>query len=294
MDLKIVRSIVLRNKLLTVIFLPARGARRALISAANSRRGAVACRNLRALLAEPPLFRLDDFLGSFEVPIRSDIFRRLVVSGAYEPDLARRTRDHVDANRDAIDIGANIGFFSVLLAKIINERKVLAVEPTNGAGAILQRNLERNGVSGKVLVYKGAVGSEDGEGVLSVVEGREEYSSLGALSHDAIRSAKSQSCVVQTSRLDTLVQSYKLTPGFLKVDVEGVEHLVWEGAQEVLSVHKPVILSELSDPLLRRNGSSAATVVRMLRRHGYRVVDAVEPDIPVGRKQFCEILAIPA
>ncbi len=89
--------------------------------------------NLKELLVEHPIIKVDEFQGNFFLDCRSDLFKRLVINKCYEPKLAQCCRDLIDKNRDAIDIGANVGFFTVLFAKELNNRKVLAIEPTKQA-----------------------------------------------------------------------------------------------------------------------------------------------------------------
>src|SRR3546814_17043730 len=101
----------------------------------------------------------------------------------------------------------------------------------------------------------------------------EEYSSIGAL-HPAARAENGvQEHTVASDRLDDLVIRHDLKPGLIKVDVAGAEGLVFRGAMETLNKFRPVLLSELSDPLLREWGTSALDAVRMLENDGYRVVD---------------------
>src|SRR3546814_14950690 len=113
----------------------------------------------------------------------------------------------------------------------------------------------------------------------------EEYSSIGAL-HPAARAENGvQEHTVASDRLDDLVIRHDLKPGLIKVDVEGAEGLVFRGAMETLNKFRPVILSELSDPLLRELGTSALEVVRMLENAGYRVVDPMGRSSPGERSE---------
>src|SRR3546814_5280958 len=94
-----------------------------------------------------------------------------------------------------------------------------------------------------------------GTNAIHVIPGMEEYSSIGAL-HPAARAENGvQEHTVASDRLDDLVIRHDLKPGLIKVDVEGAEGLVFRGAMETLNKFRPVILSELSDPLLRELGT---------------------------------------
>ena len=74
---------------------------------------------LCALLIEDPVFRVPEFRGEFSIVKESDLLIRLLGDGEYEPILVKRLQEHVNVKRDAIDVGANVGFYSVLLARML-------------------------------------------------------------------------------------------------------------------------------------------------------------------------------
>jgi FkbM family methyltransferase len=239
------------------------------------------------------ILSVPEFDGSFALSPSSDLFRSLLVEGRYEPILANLFAKHVSPNRDILDVGANVGFFTVLGAKRLLRGRVLAIEPTEGAGARLKRNLIHNSVSEKVILFEGLVSSGEGFQLLNVVKGREEYSSIGALAHPSIAGEEFVQELVPTMTLDSLVSAHQLDPGLIKIDVEGAEALVFAGATNTLATHRPVIISELSDYLLRKMGASAAKIVSDLERLGYRVTDPIDPKAGPGTRDFGDILAVP-
>ena len=249
---------------------------------------------LRDLLDEDPVIRVPEFEGSFRVDARSHLFMRALLDGEYEPALAGLCREFVDGGRDAVDVGANVGFFSVLLARHLPGRRVLAAEPSATVLPRLRENLARNGVADRVVVFEGAVSDRAGRAELSGVEGKEEYGTIGRPAHPAMwadaadRGAAVRSAAVEARTLDALVDEHGLAPGFVKLDVEGAEHLVVGGAGRTLRDHRPVVLSELNDRLLRANGSSAMEVVGAFRRAGYRVLDPFAPGRPEATRDQLE------
>ena len=141
----------------------------------------VAWNNIKRMFVEPPLLRVDEFGGEFYIDPRSDLFSRLVTYWSLlNPSLRFLSSVLPLKDRDAIDIGANIGFFTKLLSHSFDTGRVLACEPTVNAGKLLQRNLEHNRVS-NAIIFNGAVSNENGKMTLTYVEGREEYSSLGEI-----------------------------------------------------------------------------------------------------------------
>ena len=245
------------------------------------------------LLVEDPVIKVDEFEGIFTVDCRSDLFKRLLLHKAYEPSLVKFALKYLNKDRDVIDIGANIGFYTVLFAKNLNSGKVLSIEPTKNAFQRLLKNIKLNQVEDKVILFEGAVLNYIGTTKIKIVEGKEEYSTLGSLSHPSISKKRYILQEVKTKTIDELVDQYSLDPGFMKVDVEGMEHLVFDGSKDVLKTKRPVILSELSDYLLKKNGSSAIEVINFIRSYGYNIIDTQTPNIPPQMKEFTNILCVP-
>lgn len=251
-------------------------------------------RSLVGSLSQDPIVRVCEFSGDFQLDARSHLFERIVIEKQYEPRLVQRVKSYLQRDRDVVDVGANVGFFTVMCAKEIDtDRRVLSIEPTRNALRRLYKNITLNEVEHKVVVFEGV--ASDSEAVLEIktIKGKEEYSSLGVLDHPEIASEDYDSEWVHALPIDSLVKTHDLDPGFMKVDVEGMEHVVFAGAHNVLKSHRPLILSELSDPLLRKNGSSAEEVIRFIRSFDYCVIDPIDPLIPAGSKQFGDIFCIP-
>ncbi len=252
--------------------------------------------NLSRLLAQDPCIKVAEFRGEFYLDARSAIFRRIVEEGFYEPELTALCVEHCNPNLDVLDIGANIGFHAVLFGGLLREKgssRVLSVEPTQNAFDRLQKNLVLNQVSDKVITIKGAISDKSGEIVIQTVEGMEEFSSVGNLVHPTVTNEQVNRETVRTYTVDALVAENQLKPGFMKIDVEGAEGQVLGGARQTLAEHRPVILAELSDPLLQQSGSSSKAVLDLLRTYDYRITDPLRPDSTPGDRPYGDILCIP-
>jgi FkbM family methyltransferase len=240
---------------------------------------------------------LPDFKGNFVLDVRSDLFRIITVLGGYESDLVPLARMHIRPGKDVIDVGANVGFFSVLAAQLVSGgNKVLAVEPDPSALVLLLENLRKNACERNVLVFAGAATDTPGNFTLNVVHGKPEYSSLGelAFSRYGFSPADTTSTGIEGAPLDQLIHQFSLNPGFMKMDAEGAELKVLEGALMTLREHRPVILSELCDELLLKSGGTSTKVVELLEALGYSVRNPSDWDRPIQFPFTGEILAIPA
>jgi FkbM family methyltransferase len=234
-----------------------------------------------------------EFEARFALSPRSALFRRILIDGEYEPQLVRAFRQHFDPQLDTLDIGANVGFFTVLAAGLVTTGRVLAAEPSRTAAVRLRHNLTLNAVTEKVILFEGLLSDHVGERTLNVIPGREEYSSMGPLVHPSVAGQAFVQETAAATTVDNLVERHQLRPGLIKLDVEGAEALVLAGATRTLREHRPVILSELSNALLRNMGSSGTDVVAKLKGLGYQVTDLKDPTLPPGVRLYGDILAVP-
>lgn len=228
-----------------------------------------------------PCVRVPDFRGQFHMDARSDTFKRILLNGEYESTIVRNIVDHVDPTRDCIDIGANVGLYSVLLAQLCPGQRVLAVEPSIEALDFLHRNLELNGVADSVAVHAGAAGAAEATMSLQHVRGKSEYSTLSALTHVSIRqeSASALEAVVDVTTADHLVEHSRLDPGFIKIDVEGLESSVITGAAKTIEKYRPVLLVEAEEHLLAASGSSREELHDAIAKHRYSILEAETLDV---------------
>lgn len=293
MNINRLRELSLRYSILKAILFPAIITRRAILQRIEAYQNEI-LNNFCDLVINDPIIKASMFEGVFSVDKRSALFQQMIRNKNYEPILVDQCLDYLEPERDIIDVGANIGFFTVLFAKKIrNNKKVLAIEPSKYVIKRLYENIELNRVKEAVIVFEGVASNCLGKMELKTIKGREEFSTLGEMAHPLISKEQYKLESVNSSTIDALVEKFSLDPGFIKIDVEGVENLVIAGAQTTLSSKRPVILSELSDFLLKKNGSSAYEVIRMIEKQEYSVVDPISPALRAGSKEFGDILCIP-
>jgi FkbM family methyltransferase len=152
--------------------------------------------------------------------------------GTYEPEAQRVFRDAVHDGDVVYDVGANVGFFTLIAAKHAGARgAVYAFEPVARNLAILRRHVAMNGAS-SVRVLELALSSAPG--VARFASGAN--ASMGKL--DAAGEVE-----VRVETLDRLVASGEIAPPrFIKMDVEGAEHDVLTGAATILARDRPTLL----------------------------------------------------
>jgi FkbM family methyltransferase len=191
--------------------------------------------------------------------------RAVYYTGAYEAGTVGFVRDLMAGAGVFYDIGANIGVFTVEIARSLGPSgQVVAFEPAPHAFAVLLRNIKLNRLGNVTPI---AVGLADvaGPGQLYL----RPAMNLGAASFVAQPGAVPDA-VVGLWRLDDLVTQRGLPdPTVVKVDVEGFELRVLRGAVELIERARPVIVTEWSTRHTQ-DGGGLEGLQRLLAGAGYR------------------------
>lgn len=167
--------------------------------------------------------------------------------GTYELELQAALRELIPTGAVIFDVGANIGYVSLLLAKAAGEAgRVFAFEalPTNVEQ--LRRNVELNGMEDRVMVIANAVTQAPGP-VRFLVHAS---GGMGKAAGSAGRDDKYQSEVtVPGTSLDEFVYGGgHPAPQVVKMDIEGGEVMALPGMRRVLSEARPLMLMEVHGP----------------------------------------------
>lgn len=151
--------------------------------------------------------------------------------------LAALIARQVPRGSTVIDVGANIGLSTILLARMTE--RVIAFEPSSPNVAFLHRNLERNGIA-NVEVRAAAASSEPGTLRFHVAQ-------FGAGSHVVAAGHVSGSTIPTVDVPAVTLDATDLPPvAFIKIDAEGHEPDVLAGARRLLARDRPLIYTEVN------------------------------------------------
>lgn len=175
----------------------------------------------------------------------------------------------------AIDVGASVGAVSgQLCARVDASGCVWAVEPVPRNVDRLEQLRDMNGLA-QLRVFPLALSSHSGSAMLSLPEDAASgYASFTA------SWLEGEHVEVATRPLDDLVEEDRPAGrlGLIKLDVEGHEAAVLEGARRTLSAFAPPLYCEFNDVVLRDSGSSASELLAHLQGLGYRVAPGWEAE----------------
>lgn len=161
--------------------------------------------------------------------------------GCYEPEETK-VMDFLSADsRCILDVGANIGWYSVRFATRNKRVRVYAFEPLPVSYAYLQKNIAANQVGDQVTIFNYGLSNNDGAVKFYLAPTSSTNASLKNVSD----CADAVPVVGLTMTLDQWVANYAVSPDFIKCDVEGAELLVFQGGRQTLATLKPIVFTEL-------------------------------------------------
>jgi len=192
--------------------------------------------------------------------VRADRFYRR----QQEPEKATFLRLHCRPGSTTLDIGANFGVFTVIMARAVGDTgRVLAIEPTPSTCRALQRTVAQNGCQSIVEVYQAAASLTPGTGVLHLSE------NVGDMGNSLIEhsSAAADELAVPLVTVDGISAGADVS--CLKIDAEGAELDILRGSQRTLARCRPALTVEVHPWLLDRGLRLA--IWELLARCDYEV-----------------------
>lgn len=199
----------------------------------------------------------------------------LILEGVYEEHTDAVLRRIVKPGMHVVEIGANVGLFTLLIAQRVGERgSVHAFECDPTLARIARDNLEVNGL--------GAIGAID-ERAVSKASGRLEFRAAlrhrggGTLVADLqqipeLTESERETIVVQAVTLDQFAATYDHKIDFLKIDAEGAEADIIRGGQTIFgdTSYPITIMMEFAPAFMRKAGMDPALQLQELVTAGFR------------------------
>jgi FkbM family methyltransferase len=204
--------------------------------------------------------------------------------GSVDMDVQRALQTVVRSGHVVYDVGANVGFFTVIAARLVGPSgKIVAFEPLEENFNLLRRNAQLNGFL-NVIASDCALADRDGsaEFLLS------KDATFGGLANWA---KKIENQVGETQvkifRLDSVVQRDRLPlPKLVKIDVEGAEAAVLDGAVDTIQKARPILIIEL-------HGTNAVISKKLKAMDYFPVVPGGTKAIPEAHWN-AQVVAFPA
>lgn len=203
----------------------------------------------------------------------SEISRCVYIEGVYEPNQFYFLSKFLKKGMIFMDVGANIGLYSLFASRLVGKRgKVLAIEPSRREFNRFKQNLMLNKIS-NIKALKIALDESNSIKKFNVaVSPYDGHNSFGPFGYETTKIDHMED--VTTKTLDKLIQETKIKQiDAIKIDVEGAEVSVLKGALQTLKLLKPVLLMELSDRTLTKQGSKSDQIWKLLTGLSYIIYE---------------------
>ena len=216
----------------------------------------------RWILRREFLFANVNTLGLiFKVKTQDVVGRHIYKYHAHEPKLSAWLIENIQpTDGDVyIDIGANIGWYSLLFSKIAKPKSsIFSFEPDPLNSSLLRQNIEINRVD-SIDVIEAAISESAGKAKLY------RYSSSNLGRHSMLHNSNQDSLEVNTIGLDEFWRKQNLAQRFirvLKIDVEGYEYFALKSGGDVLK-KCGTVLCEYSPDIMREHGISPEALLKL-------------------------------
>lgn len=189
--------------------------------------------------------------------------------GYYEKTDFDMVMNLVEEGDTIFDIGANIGWYSLNLAKNIKNTEVLSFEPIPKTFDYLKINIGLNQIN-NIKTFNFGFSNEEKEIEFYYYKEGSGNASLANLSN--MEGTQKIKCAVK--KLDAFVSVNNCSVDFLKCDVEGAELLVFKGGIETIKRDKPIIFTEMLRKWSDKFNYHPNEIIELLTSEGYRCFTA--------------------
>jgi FkbM family methyltransferase len=198
----------------------------------------------------------------------------MMLYGRFSQEIVALIDGIVQPGEVAIDVGAQLGYLTTVLARDVGPRgRVYSFEPDPNALVKLRVAIAANELAQVTLL---AMAASDREGeLLFNVSPTLGWSTAVQNTH----LTDLHQIQVPTTTIDRLRAQHRITGpvALMKIDVEGLEGAVLDGAQSLIAEDRPVIILEINPVLLAPTGQTSVDLLRRVVRHDYVVHRIVQP-----------------
>jgi FkbM family methyltransferase len=231
---------------------------------------------VRRLIGRGPTAKVRRSDVWWELDLREGIDFSIWLLGSFEPRTVRCYQRIVNDGDVVLDIGANIGAHTLLLARAVGPAGIVyAFEPTDYAYTKLLKNCSLNSdLSGRIHCFQTMLVDQEATGdrppslysswPLSEVEGL----------HELHQGRLMTTMNAESRTLDSVALSLNLERvDFIKLDIDGFECGMLRGASEVMARWHPIIVMELAPYSLEEQGASLGELIALLTKYGYALYE---------------------
>ncbi len=171
----------------------------------------------------------------------------------------------IEPNYHIFDIGANMGWYSLNIAKLYPNTKISSFEPIPFTFRCLKRNVKINSVQ-NIEIYNFGFSDEEKDLTFYL----QPESSVSASSANITESLNAIEVVCNVKKLDDFIYKNNSTVDFIKCDVEGAELFVYQGGFKSIQKNLPIIFTEMLRKWSAKFNYHPNDIINLFKSIGYR------------------------
>ncbi len=197
------------------------------------------------------------------------LHRRLLLKGIREEEHVNQIRNNVRPGMKGIELGANVGYFGLLEARIVGEKGMIyCIEPAPDNIKLLLKNIRANGLGERMEVFQRLIGDHNGIEKLHL----SEFANVHSLS---AKQGTRGFVEVPMVTMDTFLEENNLKPvdiDFIRMDIEGYEVMAFQGMEKLFAAGTPLkIFMEFHPMYYAEWGWTLEGLLRYLYERGFKI-----------------------
>lgn len=231
---------------------------------------------IRGVIGQSAITQVKRSGANWELDLREGIDFSIWLLGSFEPETVHCYKGIIKSGDIVLDIGANIGAHTLLLAKAVGvQGKVIAFEPTDYAFSKLSKNISLNPeLASSIQAMQYMLVDSEVEDLPTPalysswpLKGEENL-------HDLHQGRLMQTSGAKPKTLDSVILPMALDHlDCIKLDIDGFECGMLRGAKETLTRWHPTIIMELAPYVLEEQGASLGELIQLIEEYGYSLYD---------------------
>ena len=197
-------------------------------------------------------YSIIEYPNGMKAIVRTNNFWRKISEEGWENHTIRYLQETINPGQTVIDVGGYLGSYTILMSMLVGESgQVHTFEPDPVAFPLLQDNIQKNKLE-NIFLNELALSEENGK--ISLIS-RNFFGHSGSSIEDIRKGNNYVETLVNTVTLDDYCKVHSITPDFIKIDVEGGESKVLNGAKNTINTHAPKIILEYHNNYLSKDDS---------------------------------------
>lgn len=201
--------------------------------------------------------------------IADRIQRRMFIKKSHEPETEFHMQNNFLKAKTFLDIGANVGYFTMMAKAINPNMKIYSFEPNPNNVGQIKKNIQINDFSN---IEVSSLCVSDAKGSVSFSVPPVNESGWGRITNNHLPLENFTTIRAEAISLDELDADnfFKIeSPLFVKMDVEGNEYRILKGATNFIKKYQPTFCIELNEPCLKDCGTSSKEIIHHMKELGY-------------------------